>query len=101
MIKLKSIQLTLLLILGVFGSCNKVKETPEPDHFLQTDLLNLALTADGGQTTFDIVSENKIVNESEIKKIDDEIKNEINEIVEFAKNSPEPDESELLTEIYN
>ena len=32
---------------------------------------------------------------------DDEIKNEVNEIVEFAKNSPEPDESELMTEIYN
>jgi pyruvate dehydrogenase E1 component alpha subunit len=47
------------------------------------------------------IFENKIVGESEIKKIDDEIKNEINEIVEFAKNSPEPDESELLTEIYN
>jgi pyruvate dehydrogenase E1 component alpha subunit len=47
------------------------------------------------------ILENKIFSESEIKKIDDEIKNEINEIVEFAKNSPEPDESELLTEIYN
>ncbi len=67
MIKLKSIQLTLLLILGVFGSCNKVKETPEPDHFLQTDLINLILTADGGQTTFDVVSENKIVNEVSLK----------------------------------
>jgi pyruvate dehydrogenase E1 component alpha subunit len=42
----------------------------------------------------------KIASESDIKKIDDEIKNEVNEIVEFAKNSPEPDESELLTEIY-
>ena len=46
-------------------------------------------------------STKRIFSESEIKKIDDEIKNEINEIVEFAKNSPEPDESELLTEIYN
>jgi pyruvate dehydrogenase E1 component alpha subunit len=43
----------------------------------------------------------KIASEDEIKKIDDEIKTHINEIVEFAKNSPEPDESELLTEIYN
>lgn len=63
MIKLKSIQLTLLLILGVFGSCNKVKETPEPDRFLQSNLINLALNADGGQTTIDVVSENKIVSE--------------------------------------
>jgi pyruvate dehydrogenase E1 component alpha subunit len=38
--------------------------------------------------------------ENEIKKIDDEVKIQINEIVEFAKNSPEPDESELMTDIY-
>lgn len=43
---------------------------------------------------------NKIAGEDDIEKIGDSIKNEINEIVEFAKNSPEPDESELLTEIY-
>lgn len=44
---------------------------------------------------------NKIATESEIKKIDDKVKDEVNEIVEFAKNSPEPDEAELMTEIYN
>ncbi len=43
----------------------------------------------------------KKANEAEFKKIDDEIKIQVSEIVEFAKNSPEPDESELLTEIYN
>ena len=36
------------------------------------------------------ILDNKIASESEIK-----------DIVEFAKNSPEPDESELMTEIYN
>ncbi len=44
---------------------------------------------------------NKIATENDIQKIDDSIKSEVNEIVEFAKNSPEPDESELMTEIYN
>lgn len=43
----------------------------------------------------------KMATEVEIKKIDDVVKEEVNEIVEFAKNSPEPDESELMTEIYN
>lgn len=43
----------------------------------------------------------KIASEADFKQIDDEIKNQVNDIVEFAKNSPEPDESELLTEIYN
>ena len=46
------------------------------------------------------ILDEKLANESEIKKIDDKIKEEINNIVEFAKNSPEPDESELMTEIY-
>jgi pyruvate dehydrogenase E1 component alpha subunit len=46
------------------------------------------------------ILEEKIAAEDEIKKIDDEVKHEINEAVEFAKNSPEPAESELLTEIY-
>ena len=44
---------------------------------------------------------NKIASEGDVKKIDDLVKEEINQIVEFAKNSPEPDESELMTEIYN
>lgn len=47
------------------------------------------------------VLENKMANEDDFKKIEDLIKNEVNIIVEYAKNSPEPDESELLTEIYS
>ena len=43
----------------------------------------------------------KIVSEAEFEKIEDGVKAEVSDIVEFAKNSPEPDESELLTEIYN
>ncbi len=46
-----------------------------------------------------ILSE-KIAKESDIKSIEDSVKEQVNEIVEFSKNSPEPDESELLTEIY-
>ena len=41
------------------------------------------------------------ISEPEIKEIEKKIKSEIEEITEFAKNSPEPDESELMTEIYN
>lgn len=44
---------------------------------------------------------NKVAGEKDIEKIDEDVKSEVNEIVEFAKNSPEPDEAELLTEIYN
>ena len=42
----------------------------------------------------------KIASEAEVAKIDASIKAEVSEVVEFAKNSPEPDESELLTDIY-
>ena len=47
------------------------------------------------------VLDNKMAIEDDFKKIEDFIKNEVNIIVEYAKNSPEPDESELLTEIYS
>jgi len=47
------------------------------------------------------ILDNKIAKEDEIKAIEVKIKEQVNEIVEFAKNSPEPEESELMTEIYN
>lgn len=43
----------------------------------------------------------KQASETDIKNIDKKVKEQVAEIVEFAKNSPEPDESELMTEIYN
>jgi pyruvate dehydrogenase E1 component alpha subunit len=46
------------------------------------------------------ILEGDIASESEITAIDKKIKEEISEIAEFAKNSPEPDESELMTDIY-
>jgi pyruvate dehydrogenase E1 component alpha subunit len=41
----------------------------------------------------------KIANEAALKKIDDEIKVQINDAAEFAKTSPEPDATELWTDI--
>ncbi len=41
------------------------------------------------------------VKEDEFKKIDAEIKEIIKETEEFARNSPEPDEAELWTDVYN
>ncbi len=43
--------------------------------------------------------DNKIIKEEELDLIDDEIKNKVNEAIEFAENSPEPDESELYTDV--
>jgi pyruvate dehydrogenase E1 component alpha subunit len=47
------------------------------------------------------ILEHKIANEEDFKSIENKIKAQINDVVEFAKNSPEPAESELLTEIYH
>jgi pyruvate dehydrogenase E1 component alpha subunit len=62
------------------------------------------LNSKKGQDPIDSLREailsGNVAKESEIEKIDDSIKVEVNEIVEFSKNSPEPDTSELLTEIY-
>lgn len=44
--------------------------------------------------------ENKIANENEIKEVETAVKTQVAEAVEFAKESPEPDISELFTEIY-
>ena len=46
------------------------------------------------------ILDNKIANDDEIKVIDKEIKSQIEEIVKFAKESPEPDESEIFDNIY-
>jgi pyruvate dehydrogenase E1 component alpha subunit len=47
-----------------------------------------------------ILGSNKAT-EAEIKEIDKKIKTQVEEVVEFAKNSPEPCESQLTTDIYN
>lgn len=41
------------------------------------------------------------VKEEEFTKIEKQIKDQIKEVEDFARNSPEPDESELMTDIYN
>jgi pyruvate dehydrogenase E1 component alpha subunit len=43
--------------------------------------------------------DNKMVKEAELAKIEDEIKEIVAEAVEFAKTSPEPDVSELWTDV--
>jgi len=46
-----------------------------------------------------LITGNNFASEEEFKKIEDEIKAIVNEAVEFAKNSPEPDANELFTDI--
>jgi pyruvate dehydrogenase E1 component alpha subunit len=46
-----------------------------------------------------LLNEHKIA-ETEIKKIDDEVMNEVKAAADFAQKSPEPDPSELWTDVY-
>ncbi len=46
------------------------------------------------------IIKNKIMSEEEIKSMDKDIRTLVKEAAEFAKNSPEPDESELWTDVY-
>ena len=46
------------------------------------------------------VLEKKLASEEDLKTIEKEVKQIVEEAVEFSHNSPEPDESELYTEVY-
>ncbi|MBK0403550.1 pyruvate dehydrogenase (acetyl-transferring) E1 component subunit alpha [Adhaeribacter sp. BT258] len=46
------------------------------------------------------ILENKYATEEELQAIDDKVKAQVQESVEFAENSPYPDPSELFTDIY-
>ena len=73
----------------------------DPATYRSKEEVNCKKESDPIESLREAILTNKIAAESDIQKIDDAIKSEVNEIVEFTKNSPEPDESELLTEIYN
>ena len=44
--------------------------------------------------------EKKFASEDELKKIDGEVRDLINQAAEFATHDPEPDASELYTDVY-
>ena len=46
------------------------------------------------------ILEKKFANEDALKKIDGEVRDLINQAAEFATHDPEPDVSELYTDIY-
>lgn len=48
-----------------------------------------------------IILEQKLAKEDQLKTIDKEVRDEMSNAVEWAKNSPEPDANELFTDVYN
>ncbi len=73
----------------------------DPANYRSKEELNCKKDLDPIDHLRDFMLKEKKASEDQIKKIENKIKEQVNEIVEFSKNSPEPDESELLTEIYN
>jgi pyruvate dehydrogenase E1 component alpha subunit len=62
---------------------NKIKEEQDPIDLIRSTILN-----------------KKYATEEQLKEIDTEIKKSIIDAAEFAQQSPQPDESELWTDIY-
>lgn len=73
----------------------------DPATYRSKEELNCKKAQDPIDHLRDFMLKNKKASEDQIKKIENKIKEQVAEIVEFSKNSREPDESELLTEIYN
>jgi len=57
--QIKSIQLTLLLLI-ISGGCSRMKEIPSPDTFGKTELVTVEINAEGGTAEFDILEVNGI-----------------------------------------
>lgn len=53
------------------------------------------------ETLGKLIQKEKFADEAKLKTIDKAIRERINEVVEFCKNSPEPDADELWTDVYN
>lgn len=73
----------------------------DPATYRTKEELNCKKEQDPIDNLRNYILDKKIASEADIKSVEDKIKSEVNDIVEFAKASPEPDESELMTEIYN
>lgn len=57
-------------------------------------------THDPVEAVREFIVKNSYASETQLKEIENKIKNTINEVVEFATSEPLPDESELFTDIF-
>ena len=61
---------------------------------------NVRATRDPIEHLLGLIEREGLANEAEMKAIDAEAKRMANEAAEFATNAPEPDPSELWTDVY-
>lgn len=58
-------------------------------------------TRDPIETLGRLIMDQKLADEKKLKSIDKGVRDEMSDVVEFCKNSPEPDIEELWTDVYN
>ncbi len=72
----------------------------DPQKYRSKEELQSYIDIDPIETTLKKITDNKLSNEKDIEAIIEKIKIEIDECVEFAENSPLPDNDELYKDIY-
>ncbi len=72
----------------------------DPQKYRTKDEVAEWMDQDPIQHCLKVIQDNKWLSEKEIKEIDDWVKNEVKESVEFAENSPYPEGKELYEDVY-
>lgn len=72
----------------------------DPQKYRTKDEVNEWMEQDPIQHCLNVIQENNWLTEAEIKEIEDWVKTEVKESVEFAENSPYPDGKELYEDVY-
>mmetsp|Transcript_3210 Transcript_3210/g.3731 ORF Transcript_3210/g.3731 Transcript_3210/m.3731 type:complete len:350 (+) Transcript_3210:14-1063(+) len=72
----------------------------DPQKYRTKDEVSEWMDQDPIQHCLKVIQDNKWLKEAEIKEIDDWVKNEVKESIEFAENSPYPEGKELYEDVY-
>ena len=72
----------------------------DPQKYRTKDEVSEWMEQDPIQHCLKVIQDNKWLTEAEIKEIDDWVKNEVKESIEFAENSPYPEGKELYEDVY-
>lgn len=72
----------------------------DPQKYRTKEEVNEWMEQDPIQHCLNVINENKWLSEKEIKEIDEWVKKEVEECIEFAENSPYPEAEELYKDVY-
>jgi pyruvate dehydrogenase E1 component alpha subunit len=72
----------------------------DPDTYRGKDEIKEWQTRDAILTLGDYMKKQKMLDDGEIQKIDEEVTAQVEEAVNFAEESPEPDPKDLYRDVY-